>query len=188
MIVPSHDMVHMDFAMCAWALMAYQKESLYVINPRTSLVEVSRYSAVQKALDRGSDAIFFTDSDMTFPMNALERLQAHNVPFVGATYMTRRAPATVLGTPFEELTSDMTGLKPMRRMPIGFSLIRAEVFDAVEPPWFSVIWDPVHAEHTSEDYTFCDAVRQAGFDLLVDLDLSHEMGHIGNQTYKWKKS
>lgn len=187
MIVPSHDMVHMDFAICAWNLMARHGNSIMFINPRTSVVEISRYAAVQKALDSGADQIFFIDSDLVFPSDALDRLMKHDVPIVAATYMKRKLPEMVLGVPFEELTASMTGLKPMRRMPIGFSLISAEVFEKVNPPWFPVTWDPVVAEHTSEDYNFCDSARAAGYELLVDLDLSHEMGHIGTRTFRWSR-
>jgi hypothetical protein len=187
MIVPSYDMVHMDFAVCSWALMAKHGKDIFFINPRTSVIQISRYEAVQKCLARGVDQIFFVDSDLTFPSNALERLLAHDVPIVAATYMQRRTPEVVLGVPFEDISPSKTGLYKFFRMPIGFSLIKAEVFDAIEPPWFPVTWDPVLQEHTSEDYNFCYSVRKAGYDLMVDLDLSHELGHIGTRTFRWAR-
>jgi hypothetical protein len=181
-------MVHMDFAICSWALMSKHGKDIFFINPRTSIIEISRYEAVQKCLARGVDYIFFVDSDLIFPPDALERLLAHDVPIVAATYMQRRMPEVVLGVPFEDITPFRTGLCEFLRMPIGFSLIKAEVFDAIEPPWFPVTWDPVKGEHTSEDYNFCDSVRKAGYDLLVDLDLSHELGHIGIRTFRWART
>jgi hypothetical protein len=185
--LPSGDMIHTDTAMSIWALMAYQRE-IIVINPRTSMVEVSRYKMVKQALERGASHVFQVDSDLTFPHDSLARLLAHDLPIVGATYMKRRLPYEVIGIPMKDgITSSDTGLTEMVRMPVGFSLIKAEVFEKVPRPWFPVSWSDERQEHTSEDYGFCDLARAADYRLWCDLDLTHDVGHIGMNTFRWTR-
>jgi hypothetical protein len=182
------DTVHTDFAFSMWEMFHRCYGLVTIINARSSLVPVSRYTLVNSAIeDHRAEKVFFIDTDLTFPPDALDRLLAHDVPIVAATYVMRRPPQIVLGFGVEDIEPGATGLYKMYRMPIGFSLISTEVFRNIPKPWFPVVWDEEKGNLIGEDYGFCDLAREAGYDLWCDLDLSHELGHEASQTLTWAR-
>lgn len=190
--VPTGDTVHTDFCLSVSALMARTAidslsglQQVDLLNIRTSVVEVGRFMIVRDALARGADATLFLDSDMVFPENTLARLLAHDKPIVGATYIKRRDPFDVLGTAIDDIPPGAKGIAQMARMPFGCMLIRREVYDKVPRPWFQVDYIPEDDSFLSEDFWFCDRAREAGFDIWCDLDLSHDLGHCGQQVHWW---
>lgn len=87
-----------------------------------------------------ADYMFFIDSDMKLPPDALLRLLKHNVDIVGATYNKRVPPFETLGRlkgpkPSEE---DLAkgGLREAEQLPGGCLLIKMSVFDKITWPWF----------------------------------------------------
>lgn len=185
--IPSGDEVKTDFAISMWGLARKLSFDGVLLNTRTSLIQMSRYHAVRSAIEYKCDAVFFVDSDLSFPDDALDRLVNHKKDIVAATYVSRRDPHPVLGFVSDEngIKHGMTGLVSMYRMPIGFSLINIEVFRCISRPWFPVIYSEVDDEFVSEDYGFCDLAREAGYELWCDLDLSHQLTHIGSQAWWW---
>lgn len=190
LVVPSGDEVKADFWISTYHLLTTPCPiaELMLLNPRTSLIENSRYIAVKMALERGADHVFFVDSDMTFPGDALARLLGHGRAVVGATYCRRREPYGVLGVGLEAIEPGATGLRRMARLPLGMTLIDAAIFREVAPPWFEARFLRDDGEWLSEDYAFCDAVRAVGHDVWCDLDLSHELGHVGQEIYTWGRT
>lgn len=189
--VPSGDEVKTDFFLSMADLLLTPNpgvNELMVLNPRTSLIENSRFLAVKDALRRGADKVLFVDSDVVFPGDALRRLLNHGKPIVGATYVRRREPYGVLGYGLEDVPPGATGLHRFARLPAGMLLIDAGVFSVVARPWFVARYQPETDDYLSEDYGFCDRVREAGFDVWCDLDLSRELGHVGSMTYTWAMS
>lgn len=189
--VPSGDEVKADFWISCHQLlveMLIAQIEPMLLNVRTSLIENSRFCVVKDALTRDADKVLFLDSDMTFPGNALTRLLAHKCSIVGATYVQRREPHAVLGYGNEDVPATAVGLYPMVRMPLGCMLIDAEVFRHVPKPWFMPRYQPETDDIVSEDYAFCDAAIATGYDIWCDLDLSHELGHIGQQIHWWAKN
>lgn len=51
----------------------------------------ARQYHVNRFLDSKHDFLFLLDSDMVFPLDALERLRAHGLPYVSGFYMRRNA-------------------------------------------------------------------------------------------------
>ncbi len=184
--VPSDDTVKTHFAFSMWGLLQYHPETLRIVNARSSLIPASRYILARDALSQGADALFFVDTDLCFPEDALQRLVEHDRPIVGATYVVRRPPVHRLeGVGVERIRPDSTGLVKMKKMPIGFSLIRREVFEKIPEPWFPVAWVQDTRSFIGEDHAFCELARAAGYDLWCDLDLSGEVGHEGSQVWTW---
>lgn len=196
--LPTGDLVHMDFTLSLTSATIHtvlaSKGDIEVrtYNPRASLVQIGRYIAVKSALEHGCDKLMWIDSDMVFPAEGISRLLAHKLPIVGATYLRRREPHTILGV--ADLPGDGsfisptdTGLAKMRRIPTGFLLVDAEVFRKLPKPWFEPRWDPEAERWHSEDYMFCDRAREAGFDIWCDLDLSHEIMHCALHTVWWSR-
>lgn len=186
--VPTLDEVKADFWLSwSWLMIDVAKSDLEVVvlNCRTSLITNSRYQLVKEALKLECGKVFFVDSDLTFPADCLRRLLSWDKPIVGATYVRRREPYGILGYGIEDIPLGATGLWRMARLPAGMLLVDSTVFDRVSKPWFIDEWKPETGEFESEDYVFCDRARVAGYDIFCDLDLSRDLGHLGQQVFTW---
>lgn len=197
--VPCRDTVMTGFAfdlakLCAYegvtrcakggSLMIYQVPGTLIFNQRERLAE--------EALKDGADAILWIDSDMRFPKDALQILLSRKLPIVGVNATTRRFPiqATALDVCQEtkdliKVTSkDKTGLEQVMGVGFGMVLIRKEVFEKTQKPWF---WFDTTAKGgiIGEDIYFCAKAFDAGFDTIVDHDLSKHIRHVGTYEYGW---
>lgn len=158
-----------------------------VVNPRCSLVHLGRNQGVDavRAVG-GATHLFFLDSDMKLPRNALLRLLAHDVDVVGATYPHRVAPYCFNHQDLDcdgskhkgQLDQEETCLREVNRIGTGCLLIRMTVFDKVPRPWFQTPLLP-SGDIQGEDYFFCDAVRAKGGKIWMDPTVSREIGHLG---------
>lgn len=176
-------MVHADFALALAGLCnSTPPLETPIVNNKSSIVAAARNDGVKRAREFGCDHILFLDSDMTFPRTTLHRLLVHREAIVGATYVKRVAPFSLLGSAVEaKPTVDGRGLTEMRRIPTGCLLIRLSVFDALTRPYFRYVTDEAGGEIVGEDYAFCDQARAAGFRIWCDANLSLEIAHLGQQ-------
>lgn len=157
----------------------------------------SREKLVEEALEKEASHILFLDSDMTFPSDSLHRLIAHDLPCVACNYVQRVIPANsntrdVNGEPMMTYT-DSTGLEVARSAGFGVTLIKAEVFKKLSKPWFDTVWlqkgeDQVYwpesLQLVGEDVFFYKKVKhELDIDLMIDHDISKEVGHVGNFEY-----
>lgn len=140
-----------------------------------------RNRLVLGAMEAEASHILFVDADNVFPPNGLVRLLQRDKDIVGATYSRRAPPYIVLGG-WEQ---PIDGLAKAKSMPAGFLLIKTEVFGKIEPPWFADTfdWSRRSPENVvglvSDDVYFGHKAEAAGISSYVDLDVTAEMGHIG---------
>jgi hypothetical protein len=137
--------------------------------------------------------LLWLDSDMLFPPDTLHRLLRHNLPIVGANYPRRifpHLPTAHYGGdgPANEgvvWSEDKTGTERVKHVGFGVCLIDMRLVDQVDPPYFVFAPDGKHGLTTrGEDVYFCEKLlRDAGVPTHVDHDLSHEIGHIGEQVF-----
>ena len=178
---PSCDVVQADFALALAGLCtASHPLELVTINPKSSIVAVARNNGVARAQELGADVILFLDSDMVFPPNVLLRLMTHRKAIVGAIYTRRLPPYEILGSTLSrDLNVGEDGLVEMTRMPTGCLLIAMKVFESLKRPYFRFGVNEETGAILGEDYAFCDDARKAGFHIWADMNLSREIGHIG---------
>jgi hypothetical protein len=188
--IPSLGTWRAEFGLCLVQMIArhaFADEEVIPYHRSDTNLAVSRYELAKAALERGASDLLWIDSDMTFPMIGAELLLMHKAPFVAASCPTRRRPLrTTARHGLNRLPSSIgkTGLEKVDGVGFGFTLVKREVFEKVPTPWFATGWvkDPETGEiggAMSEDIYFCMNARKAGFDILVDHDLSREIGHIG---------
>ena len=184
---PSGDTVHADFALALAGLCnSTHPIQTPLINNKSSIVAMARNNGVKSAKEFGADFILFLDSDMTFPRTTFHRLLAHRKDIVGALYTKRVPPHQILGAAIHgEATCDEGGLVEMKHMPTGCLLISMAVFETLSEPHFRFLHDEATGEIHGEDYVFCDRARAAGFQIWSDVKLSLEIGHIGQQIYRF---
>lgn len=144
-----------------------------------------RNALVRMARDAGADWILFIDDDMTFPMDSLVRLLAHDRDIVGVA-ACGRVPPYEIGGAFVQRASE--GLVEATRLGMGMMLVRMTVFDRIPSPWFIHSFDeqktPVNPDgEMGEDYYFVRRAREHGAVAYCDLDLSLQIGHIGDMVF-----
>lgn len=120
------------------------------------------------------DWVWFVDDDHAFAPDVLLRLLDHGLPLVAPNVLRRQQPfasvACVDDAVLDLRTQPATGLVAVQHTGSSGLLIRREVIEVVEPPWFEL------GNGISEDVNFCRKAVAAGFDIHVDLGL--RLGHI----------
>ena len=140
----------------------------------------ARNTLVEMTLRGDYTHLWFMDDDHAFPPHLLKMLLRHDKPLVSPLCLARIAPfplVTYAGMledgsrylPIDLSQHNQTGLVELAAAGCAGMLIRRDVLEAIEAPWF---------EYTdrSEDIVFCEKAKAAGFPLYADLEA--RLGHI----------
>ncbi len=113
---------------------------LGIVNMEGSMITKQRCDLADQAAAQKPDFLLWIDTDMMFPPNALLRLLQHNKDIVGATYNKRVPPYETLGklkgAKPSEVELAQGGLREAELLPMGFMLVRTEVFQKIRFPYF----------------------------------------------------
>lgn len=121
----------------------------------------------------------FLDSDMVFPPSTIKTLLSHDKDIVAATYCQREGPSYPMGCTVDDKPLPLTGLVEAGRLPTGCMLIKMNVFEKMQKPYFRWAFRDNNSRIIGEDVEFCDRAREMGFSIWCDMDLSKNVGHIG---------
>lgn len=196
--VPCMDAVSSGFAyslaraMSFFATLPYDGEKkVDVTFVKSSNLAESRTRLVSRAMSLEASHILWLDSDMKFPPDVIPTLLNHNVPVVGVNYPTKEIEArptayadndTYTGPVWT--TEKTEGLAEVSHCGMGVMLTDVRVFEALDLPYFHfepAAPDFVHT--TGEDVYFCRKLREKGFTLYIDHDVSKKCAHIGSYEY-----
>lgn len=166
-------------------------------------IDVTRESMVKTALNAGFEWIFFLDSDVILPKDALQKLFSHNLPVVCGLYKAKKPngffwAAWMKGkTPegkdaFVPIANWSGRLFEVDVIGTGCMLVHRKVFEGIRAktdiPFF--MWarerntvlldklnlpDPMMRE-VSEDFWFCLLAKYCGYQIVVDGDV--KCGHL----------
>jgi len=118
----------------------------------------------------GDDHVWHPDALRQLLFRNLDVVVPHGLrrkpPYLHVAYETFNKDEGLL---YEELPR--TGLVPVEATGTAGMLVRKNVLDAIEEPWFAMA-----GELANEDIYFCWKIRQAGFDIFMDMDV--KFGHI----------
>lgn len=151
-----------------------------------SPISYNRNIIARWALDWGAEALLWIDDDQTFPDDTLERLLAHEKTIVGCNIVIRSTDlftaARWNGKDWEQVATTeakaaAVTLEPVGRMGLGVALIRREVFEAVEQPWF-IEGKRRDGSFVGEDCHFFERAKTKGHVAYVDHSLSWQVGHV----------
>jgi len=162
---------------------------LYVFTSMGTLIANQRQELVLEAMQAGCSHILFLDTDMRFPKDTLDRLMAHDEPIVAANYATRRMPVKTVAFSSDQgwdcvyTTPESEGLEEVHSVGMGVMLIKREVFEKMELPWFHLGYSMKTHSFSGEDIFFCRSARKHGFKVLIDHGLSKQVKHIGSFEY-----
>jgi len=196
--VPSMNTMNAGFVNSLFGLTKFSQGRMFgdeavdlrLLNVRTSILPLSRTALVKYAIANEARYMLFMDSDMTFPKDALFRLMSHRAPVVG-TVASRRDGKGL--SALYDPTVPRTGLVNVDRLGTGFMMLEAKIFHTLPKPWFDLTmseenlppdeWDK---ECEGEDVFLSYRLREAGIPLLLDWDLSMQIGHLGEMEYRLK--
>jgi hypothetical protein len=159
-----------------------------------SVISQAREDIVDGAIRYGNVThLLFWDDDMGVEQDALNHALGRHQPVVIANYRKKAPPwqfvSKILdaGGAWHEVKTkkDSTGLEEVSFGGFGFALFAMEVLKAIPKPRFLPRYNEEHGRYTTEDVPFFAAVREAGFKVWCDHDLSKKVFHVGDFAFGW---
>lgn len=187
--VPLGNSVRAEFFRSFWPAIQLMPDEGHVTLEYTKYMNTpnARNELVRRCLDGDYSHLFFMDSDMSFPSYALSRLLAHDKDMIGGIYTVKTPPFNSIVFVDETLgEKEWTSwnpktmeLKECAAIGTGCLLVKREVLESMEWPWFEYRPDP-EGKHKfmSEDVVFCIEARKKGFEIWCDPTIM--CGHMGN--------
>src|SRR5258706_10348081 len=180
------------FGLCAMdlALPRPARCAMLPIECTGAYIEDNRNGAVKFAIeyerqaDIRFDYMFWMDTDMVFPGDALLRLIAHDKDIVGANYRQRRPPYGFTGHYLDGRDTHLLepGLHRMGHLATRLLLVRFDLYRKLPYPWFDAA---LVSEKPRDDVYFCRKAVDAGYEIWCDHDLTFQVRHIGEQEIEW---
>jgi len=189
--VPTNGMVHAMFTYCLVNAIRYtEAQGIPVVLDMDAGTVLSnqRQVLLTTAIDKhGAEHIMWLDSDMTFPEDVIIRLLEHKKKVVCATYSKRVEPfhptAFYSIDPVQPVDTEGHGLVTVRYTGMGCMLMKASAIDDIPSPHFPLTWHAPSSTWHGEDMGLCDLLTADGTKIWCDLDLSREIGHLGQREF-----
>jgi hypothetical protein len=191
-LVPVRDTVHSVFAVALTQMVKTNTLAgidTHVIFDASTILINQREKLAQQAVTVNADYCLWLDSDMTFPSTVAMRLMAHKQPIVAANYMKRANPLTTVA--FEKIgdwdswlpLSSEEELVEVEGIGMGCVLMETRLLTELEKPWFAFTYQEQTQDWMGEDFYFLGNLRKLGYKVLVDMNLSRQIRHIGNWAF-----
>lgn len=192
------DMMHTQTTRDLIVMTCYQQKAhgdqLTLSHRDGSILGEARQATAKDLIEHGADWILYVDSDMGFPMTALQHLLSFDVDVVGANCSRRKRPIGPTARVRNPATGELDpvwpekgrGLQQVETLGTGFLLIKADVFRRIEWPWFNQPWVEEHQRWAGEDTFFCGRCHEAGIPLHIDHDLSWAIKHYGQYGFSMR--
>jgi len=138
--------------------------------------------------DREFDFYLALDADVSFKLDDVRKLIAHDLDIVGGAVIPRRLPSKFSAghwhngdyrfTDDDYLSNTTTGLVEVDWIGMGFTLIKRDVFRKMRYPWFrDYIYEYKNPKSGKlcvsvggEDITFCKQAGDLGYKIYCDCD------------------
>ena len=191
--VPCRDMLHSGFAFDLARLIKACVELDIATDLRFDMGTVisnQRESLLRDAIASGSTHVLWLDSDMMFPPDTLQCLLRHDLPVVAGNYATRQAPhKTVAYRDVSDWSSyivhgdDDPPLERAQAVGMGCMLVQLAAIGNLPRPLFQTRWQAESGDYLGEDFVFCELLRAHGIDIMIDMELSRRLIHLGTKAF-----
>ena len=190
--VPTNGMVHAMFTFCLVNAIRYTESRgipvVLEMDAGTVLSNQRQVLSDTAVTAHAAEHVMWLDSDMTFPEDVIIRLLEHKKKVVCATYSKRVPPfhptAFYNINPVEPVNTEDHGLVKIRYSGMGCMLVHASVFDSMPSPHYPLSWHAPSSTWHGEDMGFCELLESNSIKLFCDLDLSREIGHLGQREFR----
>lgn len=191
--VPSRDLWKAEFGQCMFNMAArcHVDHSLPMQDFRVytnihmasgSGIAELRNKLVEKALSNPHTThILFVDDDQMFPADSIHQLARHDLPIVAANIVRKESNPRTNSKKIDSkdclfTLPDSTGIEEVDFTGTGMMLIKREVFEAIDKPYFFYDVEKI----VGEDVNFCRKVKEKGYKIYIDHDLSKQVKHVGH--------
>lgn len=189
---PTRDTVPAAFAVDVAQLYAYTRErgpwgtDVTIGFVASTYIHVGREWFLEASRKQGATHVLWLDTDMTVPRETAVLLAMHEQPIVACNYVVRQASGIFTAYRYGQripTTAASTGLEQVEYVGMGAMLMRTDVVEGLGRPWFRHGLNEFGGD-VGEDVMFCRGLNAAGFTIYIDHDLSKQVGHIGQHTYR----
>jgi len=190
--IPARDQMHTATAFClfnlAQVLTRLGIDNKLFISAGT-LIANQRHELVMAAKEWGASHVMFIDSDITFEPQHVTALLDHNEDIVGAAYSKRVEPFITTAWYSIDVWDTWVrtagleeDLVQVDAMALGFCLIKTDVFDRLDLPWFQLGF--YNGQYTGEDIEFFRNVKGTDIPVWLDVNVTRALGHLGTSEFK----
>lgn len=187
---PTLSTVPASFAVDLAELYAYTQKwsggAVWLRFVQSTYVHAGREAVFEAALAIHATHLLWLDTDMRVPSDTVIRLLAAKAPIVACNCVMRdrrRIFTAQIGGERVETRLNSRGLQAVDSVGLAVMLMRMDVVAEMPRPLFRHGLNDTGGD-IGEDVMFCRALREAGHEILIDHDLSKEIGHIGQYTYR----
>lgn len=187
-LVPTRDTIYSHFSYSLNQLIKFSTLlglDVYTFYDSSTILLNQRNNLVKMALELQADYVLWLDSDMVFPSSTLTRLLSHKKDIIGCNYMRRSLPLKTvtytdirnwdswvpLDTEQDLIEVDGTGM--------GCLLMKTEVFNRIEKPYFKFTYQTVSDDYLGEDFNLIQDLKKLDYKVYIDSVLSREIKHLG---------
>lgn len=152
----------------------------------STYVHVGREAVLHRAIEIWhATHVLWLDADMGFPADAAIRLATHEKSIVASNCVMRdpRLLFTAFKNGARVDSTASSGLDAVDQVGMAVMLMRTDIVAGLNRPWFEHGRTDAGGD-IGEDVMFCRKLRAAGQDIYIDHDLSKEIGHVGQHTYR----
>ena len=182
--VPCYDTAEAEFLKCYSKLLMHLAKNGYdfdVMVVSGTLVYLAREELATQAVRGGYTHVLWLDTDMIFEPDVVDRMLAHNKPFVAAAFRSRHGPYVCCFSKDIATCALMDELpdEPFWAEAAGFAvvLLETKVLQAVRHA-SGTCFEPTI--RLGEDFEFCRKALRCGYRVFVDPSI--KAGHIGRYT------
>jgi len=163
-----------------------KKHELFIIVPTEGYnTAENRNYTVAQAIKNGCDYILFSDDDMSYPEDSLDRLLSHDKDAIGVLYSVRRRPPALVieydGT--DEQALEETEIFKCKAIGTGLLLVKTSVFSKIKSPFFGYQWHENGMVKVSTDWFMCEKLQDAGIEIWAD-PMIKDVKHHGDYAYE----
>jgi len=143
--------------------------------------DIARNKAVEYALEKKSNYIWFLDDDVQMPFFAVRQLiytlEQSDAMVVGGIYCSKQPPNEPLVYVGKGKGAfwkwKVNTVFPVDGIGAGCMMVKTDVFKHLEKPYFKTVDDFITegtntSNSSTEDLYFCNKVRDAGYKILAD--------------------
>jgi hypothetical protein len=189
-LVPCRESVYSLFSSCLVEMVktcTMAGIDTHVIYDASTILLNQRENLANQAVFMKAEYMLWLDSDMLFPSTTAMRMIAHNKSVVAANYMKRSVPLNSVA--YEQrgdwdnwlpLMSE-EGLVTVEGVGMGCMMIKTDILKEIEKPWFA--FEYKDESWHGEDFYFQEKLRAAGHEILIDMNLSRQIRHVGQWAF-----
>lgn len=184
-------LVNMMGYLMANPVLGYREQMMKPMQVKGSIISRGRLQIQKEAIKSGYSHVLFIDADQDFPRDTAHRLLAADKDVIGCNIATKQIPASPtarkkgrnLGGEPVYTDPDSRGLERVWRLGCGIMLIRVSVLKKIGFGVWEIKYEPEIEDYRGEDWSLCQALESAGYEIWIDHTLSEQIGHWGKYRY-----